>query len=155
MDRQFSTKVCLTQNNKNDFCFGCRTLVQRLTLRKRGFVLVVSVDFLYPAKNYWTECKETHLWLTSDQWSSVIWIMIHSEGLLLIHTWMTPGCGGSVWSPSTCYQTPHSPCPWTGVSWTKDLQRKSRWLCVFLADACWCYTAKLAINGNTRFIGRM
>lgn len=131
-------------------CCCCRTLVQRLTLKKGEFVSVGSADCLFQAKNFWSECIKSHFCLTSDQWSSVIWIIIHSEVLPLIHTWMTPGCGESAWSPSTCCQTLRSPC----LS-TRACRGKSRLLCVFLADVCLCYTMMLAINGSTQFIDGM
>lgn len=135
----------------SEYCYCCcRTLVRRLILKKGEFVPVGSADSLFQAKNFWSECSKSHFCLTSDQWSSVIWIIIHSEVLPSIHTWMTPGCGESAWSPSTCCQTLRSPC----LS-TRACQGKFRLLCIFLADVCLCYTMMLAINGSTQFIDRM
>lgn len=127
-----------------------RTLVRRLTLKKGEFVSVASADSLFQARSFWSECSKSHFCLISAQWSSVIWIIIHSEALPLIHTWTTPGCGESAWSPSTCCQTRRSPC----LS-TSTCRGKSKLLCIFLADVCSCYTTTLAINGSTPFVDGM
>lgn len=49
------------------FCYCCRTLVQRLTLKKGEFVSVGSMDFLSQAENFWSECSKSHFYLTSDR----------------------------------------------------------------------------------------
>lgn len=108
---------------------------------------MASADFLFQAGSFWSECSESLFCLISAQWSSVIWIIIHSGALPLIHTWMTPGCGGSAWSPSTCCRTRRSPC----LS-TRGFRGKSKLLCISLADVCSCYSTTLAINGSTPFI---
>lgn len=49
------------------FCYCCRTLVQRLTLKKGEFVSAGSMDFPSQAGNFWSECSKSHFCLTSDR----------------------------------------------------------------------------------------